>query len=141
MWLYAKVIPKNLWLGIYTLIWVHKDTHTYTHRVQPQLSQPSFPLSSSPAKTSKLAHLHHGWKNKASQNAGPSRFPSRPKGGEGLGTGRGNLAESNGFSCRRELFEESWGMLACEESMRGVDLLTRIRRIECTHHSEIPFSL
>lgn len=76
-----------------------------------------------------------------SQNAGPSRFPSRSEEGEGLGTRRGNLAKPRGFSCRRELFEEPWGMLACGEGMCGIDLLTSIGRIKCTHHSEIPFSL
>ena len=33
----------------------------------------------------------------------------------------GNLAEPRGFSCRRELYEESWGMLACGKDMHGVD--------------------
>ena len=60
---------------------------------------------------------------------------------KGLSTVRGNLAEPEGFSGRRELFEEPWGMLPCGEGMCMVDLLTSIRRIKCTHHSEIPFSL
>lgn len=63
--------------------------------------------------------------NRASQNAEPFRFPSRPEGG-GLGTGRGNLDGPQGFSCRRLLFEERWGMLACGEGMCGADLLRAV---------------
>ena len=36
------------------------------------------------------------------------------------------MAEPRGFSCRRELFEELWGMLVCGKGMRGADLLRAV---------------
>lgn len=51
---------------------------------------------------------------------------------EGLRPRRGNLAEPPGFSCRRELFEELSGMLACGEGLGGAGLWRAISGISNT---------